>query len=170
MNENQHQRQRTITWEDPKVTARNAMSLSGLDFLRSIKDGKIKPPPAAMLLGYRIAEIDFGCAVFELDPAEFHYNPFASVHGGIISALLDTAMTSAILSTLPIGASCSTLEMKVNFVRPITSETGIVRAEGRVIHNGSRIAIAEGKLKSADDKLCAYAVNTCMIFHSDQKA
>src|SRR5512140_1305501 len=104
-NENQHRRVRTITWEDPKANARNAMSISGLDYLRSIKDGKIKPPPAAMLLGYRIIEIDFGRTVFELDPAEYLYNPFASVHGGIITTLLDTAMTAAILSTLPIGTS-----------------------------------------------------------------
>ena len=97
------QRIRTITWEDPRKHAMDAASMSGLQFLRSIRDGTPPPPPVAALLGYRIREIEHGRAVFEIEPAEFHYNPFGSVHGGIAGLLLDTAMTSAVLSTLPKG-------------------------------------------------------------------
>jgi len=160
---------RTVSWDDPQISARDAISISGLDYLRSIREGRIKPPPVAMLIGYRLTEIDLGRAVFELEPAECHYNPFASVHGGIISTLLDTAMTAAILSTLPTGISCSTLEIKVNFVRPITNRTGLIRCEGKTVHIGSHTAIAEGKVIDCQDKLHAHAVNTCMIFQAKQE-
>jgi uncharacterized protein (TIGR00369 family) len=139
-------RVRTVTWEDPKVSARDATSISGFNYLFSIKEGKIKPPPVAALLGYSLSEVEIGRAVFELEPAEYHYNPLASVHGGVASTLLDSAMTAAIISTLPIGITCSTIEMKVNFIRPITSKTGRVRCEGKMIHVGSRTGTAEGRL------------------------
>ncbi len=162
-------RVRTVTWEDPKISARDAASISGYDYLRAIKEGKIDPPPVAVLMGYRLAEIDVGRAVFELEPAEYHYNPFASVHGGIISTVLDSTMTCALLTTLPIGLSCSTLEIKVNFVRPITGRTGLVRCEGKIIHAGSTIATAEGKLVNRQGELLAHAVTTCMIFKGRPK-
>ncbi len=164
LTENDAHRVRTVRWQDPEISARDALSISGLDYLRGIRDGKIAPPPAAVMIGYQLYEIDQGCVIFELEPAEYHYNPFASVHGGIISTVLDSAMTSAVLTTLPAGVGCSTIEMKVNFVRPITRRTGVLRIEGKVIHGGSRIAIAEGRVTDARDKLCAFAVNTCMIF------
>ncbi len=169
-NESTPRRVHTVTWQDPRVSARDAASISGLDYLRAIKEGKIKPPPAAVLIGYQLHEIDVGRVVFELEPAEYHYNPFASVHGGILSTVLDSAMTSAILTTLPAGVGCSTLEIKVNFVRPITDRTGRVICEGKIIHGGNRIAIAEGRITDSRDKLCAFAVSTCMIFRVGQEA
>ncbi len=163
-------RTRTVTWEDPKVGARDATAISGFNYLCSIKEGKIKPPPAAVLLGYRVTEVEIGRAVFELEPVEYHYNPVASVHGGVASTLLNSAMTAAIISTLPIGITCSTIEMKVNFVRPITSKTGLVRCEGKIIHVGSRTGTAEGKLIDHQGKLYAHGVNTCMIIRTRQEA
>ncbi len=160
----------TVTWQDPQVSARDAASISGLDYMRAIKDGTVKPPPAAMLIGYQLRDVQVGRVLFELEPAEYHYNPFASVHGGILSTVLDSAMTSAILTTLPTGVGCSTLEIKVNFVRPITNRTGLVRCEGKIIHAGNRIALAEGRITDSRDKLCAFAVSTCMIFHVGQEA
>ena len=138
------QRVHTINWEDPKKSVRDATSISEIDYLGSIRDGKTEPPPIAMLVGYRIREVDKGTAIFELEPAEYHYNPFATVHEGIASTLLDTAMTSAVLSTLSVGLSCSTVEFKVNFIRPITSKTGIVQCKAKIIHAGNQIATAEG--------------------------
>jgi uncharacterized protein (TIGR00369 family) len=158
------QRVHTITWEDPKISARDATSISGLDYLCSIRDGKIKPPPIAMLVGYRIREVEKGSTLFELEPAEYHYNPFATVHGGIASTLLDTAMTSAVLSTLSVGLSCSTVEVKVNFIRPITNKTGIVRCKAKIIHAGNRIATAEGRIIDNNEQLYAHGVSTLMIF------
>jgi uncharacterized protein (TIGR00369 family) len=158
------QRVHTINWEDPKISVRDATSISGIDYLRSIRDGKTKPPPIAMLVGYRIREVGKGSAVFELEPAEYHYNPFATVHGGIASTLLDSAMTAAILSTLSVGLSCATVEFKVNFIRPITSKTGIVQCKAKMIHVGNRIATAEGRIIDNNEQLYAHAVSTLMIF------
>ena len=116
------------------MTKRDAMaSLDGLDYLRAIKDGRISPPPAATLVGYRIYAVEKGYAAFDLDPAEYHYNPFASVHGGILATLLDAAMTAAVITTLPRGKTCSTVEIKVNFIRPVTKETGLLRCEARPV-------------------------------------
>ena len=158
------ERSRTIIWDDPKISARDAEAISGLDYLRCIKMGEISPPPIARLIGYRIAEIEHGHAVFELEPGEFLYNPFATVHGGIASTLLDTTMTAAVLSTLSKGFGCSTLEIKVNFIRPITIESGLMRCEARVIHSGSRIATAEGKMTNSQGKLYAHGGSTCIMF------
>ena len=162
--ESESPRTRTVTWQDPHASARDATAISGFGYLRSIAEGKIAPPPIGMLIGYRLSKVEIGRVVFELEPAEFHYNPFASVHGGIASTLLDSAMTSANLTTLPIGIACSTLEMKVNFIRPIFDNTGLLRCEAKIIHVGSRIATAEGKLIDVQGKLYAHAVTTCIVF------
>jgi uncharacterized protein (TIGR00369 family) len=124
----------------------DAAAISGLDYLVAIKEGWILQPPAARLLGYRLCKLERGPAVFELEPAEYHYNPFATVHGGITGTLLDSAITAAVLPTFRIGLTCSTLEVKVSFVRPIAGSVGIVRAEGKVLHLRSSIATAEGRL------------------------
>ncbi len=157
-------RKKTITWEDPKNSTRDAASISGLDYLKSIKKGIINPPPVAMLVGYKISEVDNGYAVFELNPEEYHYNPFSTVHGGILSTLLDTTMTASVLSTLQKGISCSTVEIKVNFIRPVTSKTIVLRCEARPIHIGKRLATVEGRLKGNNGKLYAHGVSTCSIF------
>jgi len=131
--------------------------------LQSILDGRTAPPPITQLVGYRLIAIDNGRVVFELEPGEHQYNPFASVHGGIVSTVLDSAMAAAVLSTLPVGLNCTTVELKVNLVHPITTRTGSVRCEGTVIHVGTRIATAEAKLRDVNNKLYAHAVSTCLI-------
>jgi uncharacterized protein (TIGR00369 family) len=118
------ERQKTITWEDPASCRRNAEALTGLDYLEGLRNGTINRPPVAALVGYRIAALAFGQVCYELTPGEEHYNPFATVHGGIIATLLDTAMTAAVIATLPRGQSCSTAEIKVNYLRPVTAAAG----------------------------------------------
>ncbi len=160
-------RQRTVTWEDPRASRRDAAAVSGLDYLLALKEGRAPPAPAARLLGYRVREVERGRAVFEMEPAECHYNPFATVHGGIMATLLDSAMTAAVLSTLAVGVACATLEMKVNFLRPVRAESGPLRCEAAVIHLGSHIATAEGRILDGRGKLCAHAVATCSVFPAD---
>ena len=167
---NTTKRVHTLTWEDPDISARDVDAISGIDYLRAIKNGQIESPPVAKLVGYRIVDAASGRAVFALTPAEYHYNPFATVHGGIVSTILDTTMTAAVLSTLPIGLGCSTLEFKVNFIRSITAKTGEMRCEAELIHAGKRIATAAGKLMDGNNKLYAHAVGTCLIFQSPQHA
>ncbi|EHQ88631.1 hypothetical protein DesyoDRAFT_1479 [Desulfosporosinus youngiae DSM 17734] len=159
------ERKRTIVWDDPQINKRDAVSaISGLDYLRSIRDGKISPPPAAKLIGYQLKDVDYGFAAFELHPGEHHYNPFATVHGGILSTLLDTAMTAAVLTTLPQNITCSTVEIKVNFIKPVTAESKLVRCEAKIIHSGRKLATVEGRIKGGNDELYAHGVSTCLIF------
>jgi len=157
-------RSRTITWQAPGKQTRQAVPVSGLAYLQAIVDGKVAAPPVASLIGYRLAQVAPGMAVFELEPAEYHYNPSATVHGGVAATILDSAMTCAVLSHLEAGRSCSTLEIKVNYIRPITAATGPVRCEARAIHVGQTIATAEGQIRDAGGKLYAHAVTTCLVF------
>jgi uncharacterized protein (TIGR00369 family) len=156
-------RTRTIAWEDPRISTRDTQSISGLDYLCAIRDGGIAPPPAANLVGYHIVSVVAGEVVFELNPSEYHYNPFSTVHGGMLSTLLDTAMTATVMSVLPAGKACSTMELKVNFIRPVTTRTGTVAAKANLIHTGKQIATVEGRLTDKNEKLYAHATSTCMI-------
>lgn len=158
------QRTRTISWDDPFVGAARGASMPGIDYLRAMAAGEVPPPPIALLLGFSMAEVDEGRVTFEVEPAEYHYNPIGVVHGGLAATLLDSVMGCAVHSTLPAGALYSTLEMKVNFVRPITSGTGTAVAEGTIVHAGSRVSTAEGRMYvKSTGKLLAHATTTCFI-------
>lgn len=160
---NKIDRKLTISWEDPTESARDVQSISGLEYLTSIKDGIISPPPIAKLVGYKLVDVHKGVTVYTFDPKEYHYNPFFSVHGGMISTILDTTMTAAVLSALDKGVGCSTAEIKVNFVRPITVETGVLKCMGQLVHIGKRLATAEGKLEDEKGTLYAHGISTCLM-------
>ena len=149
---------------DPVALAARGRELSGIEYVRQIFDGELPPPPISQLMGFHGVEFEHGRAVFEMTPGPEHYNPIGSVHGGIALTLLDSAMGCAVHTTLPAGVGYTTLEVKTNFVRPITAETGLIRCEGTVVHGGSRIATAEGKLVDAAGKLLAHGTTTCLIF------
>lgn len=157
-------RTRTITWEDPRALAKAAVGLSGMEYLQKIVSGELPPPPIAALMNFRLAELSEGHAVFTVEPAEYHYNPIGVVHGGLAATLLDSAMGCAVHSTLPAGAGYTTLETKVNFLRPISAETGLVRCEADIIHVGGRTAVAEGKILDQQGKLYAHGTTTCIVF------
>lgn len=140
------------------------MHQDGLTFLRGIIDNTNPNPPISELLGFHLAEADPGRAVFTCTPEFRHYNPIGSVHGGIAATLLDSALGCAIFSTLKRGETWTTLELKLNYVRAMTKDTGLVRAEGRVIHRGRTVATSEGDLKDTSGRLYAHATTTCMIF------
>ena len=157
-------RTRTVTWVDPMVSASVVQKgISGLEFLKKIISGEIPPPPISELMGFAITQAEPGFAVFECDPAEYHYNPIGVVHGGLACTLLDSTMSCAVQTTVPAGSAYTTLELKVHLVRAITAKTGRLRAEGRLIHGGSRMGTAEGKLIDKDGKLYAHGTTTCMI-------
>jgi uncharacterized protein (TIGR00369 family) len=161
-------RTRTFSWEDPRALAEAARGLSGIEFLRKVVSGELPRPPISALMNFGLAELAEGRAVFTVEPAEYHYNPIGVVHGGLAATLLDSAMGCAVHSTLPAGAGYTTLEVKVNFVRPLTAETGLVRCEAEVIHVGGRTATAEGKVLDASGKLYAHATTTCIIFRNER--
>jgi uncharacterized protein (TIGR00369 family) len=156
-------RTREITWADPHTLAQNGRSLSGLDYLNKLIAGELPPPPFAKLLNFTLLEIAEGRAVFACEPAEYHYNPIGLVHGGLAATLLDSAMGCAVHSTLPAGVGYTTLEIKVNFIRAMSAETGVVRCEANVVHAGNKTATAEGKVLDANGRLIAHGTTTCLI-------
>ncbi len=162
--ETEQKRSRTVSWEDPLAIPKATVGMSGLAALKEVFEGRLPPPPIAVTMGFSGVHIEEGKAVFEGEPAEYLYNPIGVVHGGFAMALLDSAMGCAVHSTLAAGERYTTLEVKTNFVRPITLDTGRVRCEGVVIHRGGTIATAEGKLTAvASGKLLAHGTTTCLI-------
>jgi uncharacterized protein (TIGR00369 family) len=157
------QRSRTVSWQDPLTLADAGRALSGADYLRKLLRGELPPPPIAVLLNFRLDEIAEGRAVFVCDPAEYHYNPIGLVHGGLAATLLDSAMGCAVHSTLPAGVGYTTLEIKVNYLRPLLPDRGRVTCEGTLIHRGSRTATADGRLTDVDGRLYAHATTTCLL-------
>jgi uncharacterized protein (TIGR00369 family) len=162
-------RTRSVTWEDPAINAKAAATMSGLAFLRGMRDGSIPPPPIIPLVDFHLIEVEAGRVVFEFHPAEWQYNPAGTVHGGIACTVLDSAAACAVHSTLPAGTGVITLEVKINYLRPITSEAGPMRCEATLIHKGSRIAVAEAKMLDRKARLCTTAVSTCLIFEQPAK-
>jgi uncharacterized protein (TIGR00369 family) len=153
----------TVSWSDPQALAEAGRAMSGIDFLRAIRDGTLPLPPIATLLGFSLVEVEPGHAVFEVLPGEQHYNPIGVVHGGLAMTLLDSAMGCAVHTHMPAGGGYTTLEAKTNLTRAVTSQTGRLRAIGTVLHLGGRLATAEGRLVDASGKLYAHATTTCMV-------
>jgi uncharacterized protein (TIGR00369 family) len=157
-------RSRTTIWEDPMAGAALGATMSGMDYLQAMLAGKIPAPPIAVTLDFRLSEVSEGHAVFTGTPAEFHYNPIGVVHGGLIATLLDSALGCSIHSMLPAGTGYTTLELHVNFVRPLTRDTGEIRCEAKVLHIGKRLGTAEAKVFDSAGKLYGHGTTTCMIF------
>ena len=153
----------TVSWDDPHAAFAAGKALAGLDYMKEMIAGRIPVPPIMRLLGYRLAQVGDGLAVFECEPAEQHYNPIGVVHGGLAMTLLDSAMGCCVHTRLPAGTGYTTLEAKVNLVRAITAKTGLIRATGKVIHLGGKTATAEGRLEDAAGKLLAHGTTTCII-------
>lgn len=157
-------RQRLVTWSDPKAAAQLGRGMAGLDYLHAMRDGHVPPPPVVLLLGIEMAEAEVGRVVMRLQPGEHLYNPLGTMHGGMIATLLDSVMGCAVHSTLPQGRGYTTLEIKVNYLRTVGEATGVVSAEGQVVHAGRQAAVAEGRLTDTAGKLYATASTTCLLF------
>ena len=158
-------RTRTISWEDPLASAGRGLRMGGLDYLHAMLAGEIPPPPIAHTLGFILIEAEEGRAVFEAVPGEHHYNPLGFVHGGLAATLLDSATGCAVQTTLPVGTGYTTIELKANFIRPITHDTGRILCEAEVVHRGATIATAEGRIHAeGSGKLLAHGTSTCLIF------
>jgi uncharacterized protein (TIGR00369 family) len=162
-------RTRTVAWENAAAGAGAAAEMSGLEYLRAIARGELPAAPMTDLLGFGFHEIEEGRVIFECVPAEYHYNPIGAVHGGLACTLFDSAMGCAVHTMLPAGVGYTTVELKVNFLRPIEAKTGRLLCEGTTIHVGGRIATAEARLHDEEGKLYGHATTTCMIFREDSK-
>jgi uncharacterized protein (TIGR00369 family) len=139
-------------------------TLDGMEQLLLIFDGVLPPPPIAETLGL----VDFGgergAISVGLDPEHRHYNPLGTVHGGVLATLLDTAAACSVHSMLEPGERYTSLDLTVKFLRPVTVESGRLRAVGKVVQRGRRTSLAEAQVFDASDRLVAHATSSCIIF------
>jgi uncharacterized protein (TIGR00369 family) len=157
-------RTRQYSWSDPLALAELGRGRPGLELFQALLAGELPPPPIGDTLGFTLLEASEGRAVFGLEPAEHHYNPIGVVHGGVAATLLDSACGCAVHTLLPAGAGYTSLDLSVRYLRPVTADTGPIRAVGTVLNKGRRTALAEGRLLDSNDKLLAHATSSCMIF------
>jgi uncharacterized protein (TIGR00369 family) len=146
------------------VSADEQKAMTGLEFVQGLAAGTLPLNRMAQTLGYDVTEADTGRVATTAQPTDAHLNPAGTVHGGLAATLLDSAMGLAIHSTLEKGVSQTTLEFKISLLRPITPETGTIRAEGVVLSRGRRIGTAEGRLTDTQGRLLAHGTTTCLIF------
>ena len=140
--------------------------MSGLEFVKGLADGTLPLNTIARTLGYDIVEAESGRVVVTAQPTADHLNPAGTVHGGLAATMLDSCMGLAIQSTLEKGVGSTTLEFKISFVRPITPDTGPIRAEGTVLSRGRRVGVADGRVIDSKGRLLVHGTTTCLIFES----
>jgi uncharacterized protein (TIGR00369 family) len=148
------------------VSADRQREMSGLEFVSGLVEGTLPLNTIAETLGYDIIEAQNGRVVVVAEPKNSHLNPAGTVHGGLAATMLDSCMGLAIQSTLEKGVGSTTLEFKISFVRPITPETGLIKAEGTVINRGRRVGTAEGRVTDTKGRLLVHGTTTCLIFES----
>ena len=136
-----------------------------LENARKMIAGEVPPAPMASLIGLRLVAIEPGRARFELDADPRHHNPMGTLHGGILCDIADSAMGMAYASTLGEGESFTTLELKINFLRPFWK--GKLVARGRVVSRGRTVGMTECDVEDAEGRLIARASSTCMTLRGD---
>ena len=137
----------------------------GSSFSERLKNGEIKPP-AAELVGFRMLSFANGESRFEMDAGRRHHNPMGTVHGGILCTLADSAMGMAFASTLGEGETFTTLEIKVNYLRPVFEEK--LFASARVVHRGRTVGLVECDVTTEEGKLVARVVSTCSVLRGEK--
>jgi len=128
--------------------------------------GEVPPPPVATLIGFALTAVEPGCAVVELTAEARHANPMGTLHGGILCDLADAAMGMAYAGTLEDGETFTTLELKINFLRPVW--TGRLVATGRVVTGGRTVGLVECDVVDDEKRLIARATSTCMTLRGDE--
>jgi uncharacterized protein (TIGR00369 family) len=157
-------RSRLVTWEDPLIGAAKAKGMSGLEYIQALIDGSIPPPPIVNLMNMRAVAAEVGKVTFTCEPNESHYNPIGTVHGGLVCTLLDSVAGCAVHTTLPKGQAYTSLEIKVNYLRPVLASTGILTAVGIVTKPGRRAAFVDATVSDEQGRLVATASSTLLVF------
>ena len=166
MTQTQSERSRTYSWTDPAEYASLIGARSGFELLRAMSTGELPAPPVMHLIDMAGMDVEEGSVTVHLDPQEFHYNPLGTVHGGVLSTLLDTAAACSVHSTLAAGVGYTSLDLTVKFLRPVTVASGRITARGAVLQRGRRTALAEARMTDARGRLVAHATSTCLIFET----
>lgn len=162
------EREQVVRWRDPGEALAVLPRMSGLDYLRAMRDGELPGPPIASHIPMMPTEVEEGSVTFECVPDESHYNPIGAVHGGLVCTLLDSVLGCATHTTLPVGVGYTSIEIKVNYLRPIMGDTGTLTAVGRVTKPGRRVAFAEGEVRDSASRLVATASSSLLIFPMGQ--
>jgi uncharacterized protein (TIGR00369 family) len=157
-------RNKTVTWYDPMVGATEGRRLSGLDHLTAIREGRLPPAPISGLMEFGLDEVEPGRVSFTCRPDESAYNPIGVVHGGLVCTLLDSVCGCAVHSTLPEGRGYTSIEIKVSYLKAVTSRSGLLTATGTLMKGGSRVAFSEGVVTDESGTPVATATSTCLVF------
>ncbi|MFE4950682.1 PaaI family thioesterase [Leifsonia sp. NPDC056665] len=139
-------------------------TVSGLAYLQKMIAGELPPPPIAKLMGMALTEAETGRAVFVCEPDESHYNPIGTVHGGLVCTLLDSAIGCAVQSTLAQGQGYTSIEIKVNYLRPVFAGSGPLTCSATVTKPGNRVAFADGVVTDGSGKTVATATGSLLVF------
>jgi uncharacterized protein (TIGR00369 family) len=161
-------RTRTTTWSDPRDVVAGMAALDGIEALRRIQAGELPYPPIADTLGMRLVDVEPGRVVWEAEPGEHLYNPIGTVHAGFATTLLDSAMGTAFVSLAKAGTRWTTLELKANFTRAITADTGLVRCTGGVLNRGRTVALTEARAEDAAGRLLAHGTSTILVLEASR--
>jgi uncharacterized protein (TIGR00369 family) len=156
-------RSKTFTWTDPAVALRHAATLSGLELLRAARDGVLPPPPMAVLINCTVADVQPGRVTFTCTPGEEHYNPLGAVHGGLVCTLLDTVAGCAAHTTLDAGTGYTSIEIKINYLRPVTLQTGTLTAVGAVTKPGKRVIFTDATVSDPRGAVLATASSSMLV-------
>ena len=157
-------RETTIRWEDPQPALSALPTLSGLEYLRKMRDGELPGAPIASHINMRPTDVDEGTVTFVCHPDESHFNPLGTVHGGVMCTLLDSVVGCAAHTLLPAGVAYTSIELKVNYLRPVHPENAPLTATGRVVKAGRRVSFAEGEVTDASGNVVATASGSLLIF------
>jgi uncharacterized protein (TIGR00369 family) len=158
------ERTRTVRWDDPAPAVAVMPTMSGLEYLHAMIAGELPPPPIASLMRMTLTHADRGTATFVCDPDESHYNPIGTVHGGLVCTLLDSVLGCAVQSTLPQGQGYTSIEIKVNYLRPVLAGSGPLTCVGTVTKPGNRVAFADGVVTDGTGKTVATATGSLLVF------
>lgn len=157
-------RESIVTWDDPKIGLAELPKLSGAEYLKKMASGELPGPPIGNHLSMKLNDVGEGSVTFECHPDESHYNPIGMVHGGLACTLLDSALGCAAHSLLPAGTGYSSIELKVNYLRPIHATSGPLTCTGQVTKPGRRVTFAEGEIIDQHGSTVATASGSLLIF------
>lgn len=158
-------RSRIVSWRDPMAVSERAVQLSGLDYLSAVIAGSLPHPPMAELMNITFVAAEPGAVTFTCEPDESTYNPLGVVHGGLVCTLLDSVAACALHTTLAPGQGITSIEIKVNFMRPVRLSTGLLTATGRVVKAGSRVCFCEGTVTDGQGRIVASATSTLVVLN-----
>ncbi|MEN2742138.1 PaaI family thioesterase [Microbacterium sp. X-17] len=156
-------RTRTVRWEDPAPASEALRAMSGLDYIQAVIEGDVAPAPMDVLLGIRLVAAADGRVTAAVTVGEVHTDPLGSIHGGLACSLLETAIASAVATTLPLGQGFTSIDLSTQFLRAARAHTGELTCEATVGHRGRRIVFASGVVTDSAGTLVAVGYGSHLV-------